>query len=71
MLICAGLPSNLCPETILTAYYITNHLPTKALNIKILYKAWYIKKLNLSNHFIYGCNAYIVDYHAKSKQKMA
>ncbi len=71
MLIHAGLPSSLWPEAIAEACYITNRLPIKALNGKTPYEAWYKKKPNLANLCVYGCNAYVVDYHAKSKGKIA
>ena len=71
MLIHAGLPSSLWPEAIAAACYITNRLPTTALEGKTPYEAWYKKKPDLSNLRVYGCNAYVIDYHAKSKGKMA
>lgn len=71
MLIHAGLPSSLWPEVIAAACYITNRLPTKALDSKTPYEAWYEKRPDLGNLRFYGCNAYVVDYHAKSKGKMA
>ncbi len=43
MLIHAGLPSSLWPEAIAAACYITNRLPTKALDGKTPYEAWYKK----------------------------
>lgn len=69
MLIHTGLLSSLWPEAIAAACYITNRLPTKALNEKTPYKAWYKKKPDLFNLCMYSCNAYVVDYHAKSKKK--
>ena len=71
MLIHAGLPSSLWPEVIAAACYITNRLPTMAPEGKTPYEVWYKKKPDLSNLHIYGCNAYVIDYHAKSKGKMA
>ncbi len=71
MLIHAGLPSTIWPEAIVAACYITNRLPTKALDGKTFYDAWYKKKPDLANLRVYGCNAYVVDYHAESKGKMA
>lgn len=53
------------------ACYITNRLPTKALQGKTPYKAWYKRKPEISNLCVYGCNAYVVDYKAKAKGKMA
>ncbi len=71
MLIHAGLPSSLWPEAIAAACYITHRFPTKALGGKTPYEAWYKKKPDLAILCVYGCNAYVVDYHAKSKGKMA
>ena len=71
MLIHTGLPSKLWPKTFSTACYITNRLPTKALERKMPFEAWYKKKPNISNLCIYGCNVYIVDYKAKAKEKIA
>ena len=71
MLIHANLPHRLWPEAISAACYITNRLPTKTLQQKTPYEAWYGHKPDLSNLRVYGCDAYVVDYHAKSKGKMA
>ncbi len=38
---------------------------------KILYKAWYKGKPDISNLHLYGCNTYVVDYKGKAKDKMA
>jgi hypothetical protein len=71
MMLQANLPVKLWPEAIAAAVYITNRLPTKALQGKTPYEAWYSEKPDLSNLRVYGCDAYVVDYHAKSKGKMA
>ena len=71
MLIHAGLPSKLWPEAFSTAYYITNRLPTKALQGKTPFEAWYKRKPDISNLRVYGCDAYVMDYKAKAKGKMA
>ena len=71
MLIHAGLPSKLWPETLLTACYITNRLLTKAFEGKTPFEAWYKRKPEISNLRAYGCDAYVVDYKAKAKEKMA
>lgn len=71
MLIHAGLLSSLWQEAIVAACYITNRLPTKVLVGKTPYEVSYKKKPDLANLRIYGCNAYVVDYHARSKGKMA
>ena len=71
MTIHANLPVHLWPEAMAAAVYITNRLPTKALNNQTPYEAWHNEKPDLSNLRVYGCDAYVVDYHAKSKGKMA
>ncbi len=71
MLIHTRLSSSPWPEAIVAACYITNHLPTKAVDGKTPYETWYKKKPDFANLRVYGCNAYVVDYHAKSKGKMA
>ena len=71
MLIHAGLPSKLWPKTLSTPCYITNRLLTKALERKTLFEAWYKRKPDISNLRVYGCDAYIIDYKAKAKEKMA
>ena len=71
MLIHAGLPSKLWPEAVLRACYIINRLLTKALQEKTLFKAWYKRKSDISNLCVYGYDAYVVDYKAKAKGKIA
>ena len=48
MLIHANLPHRLWPEAIAAACYITNRLPTKALEKKTPYEAWHGHKPDLS-----------------------
>ena len=71
MMIHANLPHRLWPEVISAACYIKNRLPTKALDGKTPHEAWHGKKPDLSNLRIYDCDAYVVDYDAKAKGKMA
>lgn len=71
MLIHIGLSLSLWPKAIAAVCYIINCLPTKTRDSKTLYKAWYKKKSNLTNLYIYGCNTYLVYYHVRSKSKMA
>ena len=71
MLINTGFPAKLLPEALSTVCFITNKLPTKALQEKTSYEAYHKRKPDLSNLCIHGCNAYIVDYKAKAKGKMA
>ena len=71
MLINAGLPAKLWLEALSAACYITNRLPTKALQGKAPFEAWHKRKPDISNLRIYGCDAYVVDYKAKAKGKMA
>ena len=71
MLIHASLPSKLWPKAFLAACYISNKLPTKALQRKTLFEAWYKRKPDIFNLRIYGYDAYVVDYKAKAKGKIA
>ena len=71
MLIDAGLPASLWPEAFAAACYIANRMPTKALKDSTPYELWHNEKPNLSNLRAYGCDAYVVDYKAKEKGKMA
>ena len=70
MLIHTSLPSKLWPEVVWTACYIRNRLPTKALEEKTPFKAWYKRKPNISNLRVYGCDVYVVDYKANAKEKI-
>jgi hypothetical protein len=70
LLIAANLPKRLWSEALSTACYLSNRFPTKALDGKTLYEAWYGEKPDLSNLRVYGCKAYVIDYHAKEKDKM-
>ncbi len=49
MLIVADLPAELWLEALSAACYITNRFPTKALQGKTPYEAWYKRKLDISN----------------------
>ena len=71
IMIHAKLPHLFWPKVISAAYYITNKLPTKALDGKTPYEAWHGHKPNFLNLQAYRCDAYVVDYHAKSKGKIA
>lgn len=71
IMIHAGLPPKLWPEAITAACYLTNRLPTKALGGKTPYEVWNKRKPDLSNLRVLGCDAYVVDYQAKFKGKMA
>jgi hypothetical protein len=64
-------PENFWPEALAAACYITNRLPTKSLGGMTPYEAWYGEKPDLSGLKVYGCDAYVVDYQAKSSGKMA
>lgn len=53
-----------------TTCYITNRLQTKALQGKTPFEALNKRKLEIFNLYIYGCDAYIIDYKAKIKDKI-
>jgi hypothetical protein len=70
LLIAANLPKRLWSETLSTTCYLSNRFLTKALDEKTSYEAWYDEKSDLSNLRVYDCKAYVIDYHAKEKDKM-
>lgn len=70
LLISVNLSRKLWSEALSAACYLSNRSSTKALNDKTSFEAWHEKKLNLSNLRVYECDAYVVDYQAKSKEKM-
>ncbi len=70
LLIAANLSKRLWPETLTTACYLSNRSSIKALDGKTSYEAWYDEKPDLSNLRMYDCKAYVIDYHAKEKDKM-
>jgi hypothetical protein len=45
-------------EAVVTAVYILNCLPTKALNGRTLYEAWYGRKSAVSHLRVFGCLAF-------------
>ena len=67
MLINGGLLTKIWLKALLTIYYIINKLSTKTLQKKILYKAWYKGKFDISNLYIYRYDEYVVDYKSKIK----
>ena len=71
MLIASGLPPQLWAEAINCAVYITNRLPTSALENATPYEALEKKKPELGHIHVFGCDAYVYDEKAKSKGKMA
>lgn len=71
ILIHIGLPSKLWPKALSATCYITSRLPIKVLKEKTPFEAQYKRKSDIFNLCIYGCNAYIIDYKAKAKGKIA
>jgi hypothetical protein len=45
-------------EAVVTAAYILNRSPTKALNSKTPYEAWHRRKLAVSHLRVFGCLAF-------------
>jgi hypothetical protein len=70
LLIAANLLKRLWPKTLTTVCYLSNRSLIKTLNEKTSYEAWYDEKLDLSNLRVYDCKTYVIDYHAKKKDKM-
>ena len=59
MLHAAGLPPKFWGDAVLTAVYLRNRLPTRALNSVTPYEAWRGEKPNLSHLRVWGCLAYV------------
>lgn len=69
-LIGAGLPPKLWGEALNNAVYLTNRSPSRSTD-KTPYEEWYGNKPDLSHLRVFGCAAYALDPHAKSRGKMA
>jgi transposase InsO family protein len=72
MLHCVGYPLELWGEAALTAYYITNRLPTSALSGMTPFEAWHGYKPDVSHLRRWGCIAYAhipEELHKKLDQK--
>ena len=50
-----GLPKEYWAEAANTAVFLLNRLPTKAVNGKTLFEAWYGYKPSLQNFKVFGC----------------
>jgi hypothetical protein len=70
LLIAANLPKRLWSETLSTTCYLSNRSLIKTLDEKTSYEAWHDEKPDLSNLRMYDCKTYVIDYHAKEKDKM-
>ena len=53
------LPHKFWAEALSTAAYLINRSPTKTLDGKTPFQAWYGKKPNVSHLRVFGCSAYI------------
>ena len=58
MLADSRLPQKFWAEALSTAAYLINRSPTKALDDKTPFEAWYGKKPNVSHLRVLGCSAY-------------
>ena len=59
MIVHAGLPKFYWAEAVNTAVYITNRIPTQALDGNITpFEKWYSRKPDLANLKVFGCVAY-------------
>ena len=64
----ANLDKRFWGEAILTASYLVNRLPTKAIKVnKTPYEMWHNKKPKLGHLKIFGCTAYVHNKTRKSK----
>jgi hypothetical protein len=53
-----GMPTVFWGEAVVTAIYILNRLPTKALNSRTSYEAWHGRKPAVSHLRVFGCLAF-------------
>jgi hypothetical protein len=53
-----GMPAVLWGEAVVTAVYILNHSPTKALNGRTSYETWHGRKPAVSHLPVFGCLAF-------------
>ena len=58
MLADSRLPQRFWAEALSTAAYMINRSPTKALDDKTPFEAWYGKKPNVNHLRVFGCSAY-------------
>ena len=59
MLHATGLPAKFWGDAVMTAVYLCNRLPTRALNGVTPYEAWRGEKPDLSHLKVWGCLAYV------------
>ena len=59
MLADSRLPHSFWAEALSTAAYLINRSPTKTLDGKTPFQAWYGKKPNVNHLRVFGCSAYI------------
>jgi hypothetical protein len=53
-----GMPAVFWGEVVVMAVYILNRSPTKALNDRTPYEAWYGRKPAVSHLWVFGCLAF-------------
>ncbi len=70
LLIVANLSKRLWSKALITVCYLSNRFLIKTLDGKTSYEAWYDEKPDLSNLQVYDCKTYVMNYHAKKKNKM-
>ncbi len=70
LLITANLSKRLWSKALFIVCYLSNKFFIKTLDEKTFYETWYDEKSDLSNLRVYDCKAYVIDYHAKKKNKM-
>ena len=55
----AGMPGRFWGEAVMTTVYLLNRLPTRSLDGKTPYEAWYNKKPVVHQFRVFGCIAYM------------
>jgi transposase InsO family protein len=69
MLIARNLPQFLWDEAVAHAAYLRNRAPTRALEGKTPYEAWYRRKPSVAHLREFGCDVWILD-ESKSRSKL-
>ena len=59
MLLDSKLPHNFWAEALVTAAYIRNRIPTKAVDSMTPYEAWTSLKPTVNHFRIFGCDAFV------------
>ena len=66
----ASLPTNLWPETVVTAGYIANRTPIRQLRWKTPFEVVHGVKPSYAHLHVFGCRAYAFDKHVPKSKKL-